>query len=114
MVSFAVVVPYMMSAFACNAVLAFHALLACAIVPCRSPSAEARPRMALVCRTLVMPSSSRITMALLPLRDVSFRPLMKEANAPAASVPQAFLNSEALMPATCAKPSRPSPVSTAL
>ena len=65
-------------------------------------------------RISVIPISSRTAMALFPLASLSDSPLIKLAMAPAASVWNACLNSEALIPATFANCWRDSlPVSTA-
>ena len=114
MVSLASVVLYITPAFSPKAVFFSHALFAWLIVfDSRSP-ADARPRMAFVCRTFLIPSSSRMTTALLPLRSVSFSPWMNLFIVPTASSPQDCLNCSALIPATEANSSSLFPVSVAL
>ena len=108
------VVAYLFSASADRAVFSrkasFASRMALAI---RSPD-PARERIMRCIRVSVIPSSLRITPAEAPLRSTSFSPVTKVARAPAASSPQACANCCALMPATLANCSRPSPVSTAV
>ncbi len=78
----------------------------------RSPD-PARDSIMRCIRTSVIPSSSRISIAVLPLRSASSSPWMNRDSAPAASSPQACAKSRPVMPATRAKSSSPLPVFTA-
>ena len=108
------VVAYRFSASLVRATFSLKALLAVRMaLLIRSPD-PARDRTIRCILASLMPRSFRMTEADAPFLSTSFRPVMKDARAFAASFPHACENWSALIPATLANSASPSPVSTAI